>query len=87
MKVIYNQKEIPIVTKKTGKSDQIVEYRKTNEIRFRIILTNETCVGSVKPLVSITNQIIKKFENSGKYTIQDYFRKDLSYERILTIKL
>jgi len=82
MEIIYGEK-IPIVAKKEKTGNQIVRRVKDDVLIFRIILTNETCRGSTKPMVSITNQLTKKL-GLRLVSCKDYMRKDLTMERILT---
>lgn len=70
--------------KEKGQKNQIVRSVKNDQIKIRIILSNDICHGSIKPLVSITNQLVKTFDYNIK-SVKDYMRKDLTMERILTI--
>jgi len=86
MEIIYGDLKLPINDKKDrSEKNQIVLTRKDNKLVFKIFLSNEVCRGSTKPLVSITNQIVSKYDAKGYYQAKDFMMKKLNMIRILTI--
>ena len=85
MEINYGDIKIPVYEKKQKVDNQIIMIRGEGEIKLRIILSNELCKGSTKPVISLTNQIQIKL--GGEATnIKDFIRKNLVMERLLTIK-
>ena len=85
MEINYGDIKIPVYEKKQKVDNQIIIIRSEGEIKLRIILSNELCKGSTKPVISLTNQIQIKL--GGEATnIKDFIRKNLVMERLLTIK-
>ena len=90
MKIIYENKVIPVNSKKqTGIADQIVMMKKSNEIWFRIYFSNNICHGSIKPVVSVTNQIIKQISDLSPVIkeIKDNFTYELNYIRTIKVSI
>jgi hypothetical protein len=88
MNIFYEGKEVPIHGRRQKDVDnQIIITRSVGKLRIKIILSAETCKGSIKPIVSVTNQIMSHIDDMKIERISDFTRYDLSKERILFLTI